>query len=135
MYNAPQQMGPANLLFAEPTGYKATMVCFPYDDLASWRGPYPPTVFAEQFEKVADGWAEGLRQFETAVTATTDKQRATADSRSLILVRYGFEFTMEGALRQRGAVDIGLPDSLTVTFETPEGLVIEQFTGGREKPR
>jgi hypothetical protein len=80
MYNAPQQMGPANLLFAEPTGYNATMVCFPYDDLASWRGPYPPTVFAEQFEKVADGWAEGLRHFETAVAATTDKQRATAAS-------------------------------------------------------
>ena len=80
MYNAPQQMGPANLLFAEPTGYKATMVCFPYDDLASWRGPYPPTVFAEQFEKVADGWAEGLRHFEKAVAATTNKQRATAAS-------------------------------------------------------
>lgn len=56
-------------------------------------------------------------------------QRAPPDSRSLIQARYGFEFTMEGALRQRGAVDIGLPESLTVSFETPHGLVIEQFTG------
>ena len=80
MYNAPQQMGPANLLYAEPTGYRATMVCFPYDHLAGWRGPYPPTVFAEQFEKVADGWAEGLLHFEKAVDATTSEHRELAAS-------------------------------------------------------
>ena len=45
LYNAPQQMGPANLLYQQPTGYSATMVGFPYDDLARWRGPYPPEVF------------------------------------------------------------------------------------------
>ena len=78
MYNAPQQMGPANLLYAEPTGYRATMVCFPYDDLTAWRGPYPPTVFAEQFEKVAHGWAEGLLHFEKAVNAATGERQAAA---------------------------------------------------------
>ena len=80
MYKAPQQMGPANLLYAEPTGYRATMVCFPYDDLTSWRGPYSPTVFAEQFEKVAQEWAEGLLHFEKAVNATTGESRAAAVS-------------------------------------------------------
>ena len=80
MYNAPQQMGPANLLFAEPTGYRATMVCFPYDDLTRWRGPYPATVFAEQFGKVAQGWAEGIDHFEKTVEATTGKQHTTAVS-------------------------------------------------------
>lgn len=80
MYKAPQQMGPANLLYAEPTGYRATMVCFPYDDLNGWRGPYPPTVFAEQFEKVAQGWAEGLLHFEKAVKASTGESRAAAVS-------------------------------------------------------
>jgi hypothetical protein len=62
-------------------------------------------------------------------------QRAPADSRSLVRVRYGFEFTMGGALRQRGAVDIGLPETLTISFETPEGLVIEHFTGERNNRR
>jgi hypothetical protein len=60
LYNAPQQMGPANLLYGEPTGYSATMVGIPYDDLNGWCAPYPPIVFASQFQKVADGWADGL---------------------------------------------------------------------------
>jgi hypothetical protein len=66
LYNGPQQMGPANLLYARPTGYAATMVGFPYDDLKGWRGPYPPQVFADQFQKVADGWADGLADLEAA---------------------------------------------------------------------
>ena len=66
LYNAPQQMGPANLLYGQSTGYSATMVGFPYDDLTRWRGPYPPKVFAEQFQKVADGWAEGLTELKAA---------------------------------------------------------------------
>ncbi|NOZ41050.1 MAG: hypothetical protein GXP24_12620 [Planctomycetes bacterium] len=80
MYNAPQQMGPANLLYANPTGYRATMVCFPYDHLESWRGPYPAEVFAEQFEKIAHGWAEGLLHFEKTVAATSGTHRAAAES-------------------------------------------------------
>jgi hypothetical protein len=66
LYNGPQQLGPANLLYAEPTGYSATMVGFPYDDLNGWRGPYPAQVFADQFQKLADGWANGLSDLETA---------------------------------------------------------------------
>lgn len=66
LYNAPQQMGPANLLYGEPTGYSATMVGIPYDDLNGWRGHYPPEVFAGQFQKVADGWADGLVDLEAA---------------------------------------------------------------------
>lgn len=80
MYNAPQQMGPANLVYAKPTGYRATMVCFPYDALNSWRGPYPPEVFAKQFEKVSQGWAEGIQHFEKAIEATTGVQREVAES-------------------------------------------------------
>jgi len=77
-------MGPANLLYAEPTGYRATMVCFPYDDLARWRGPYPPTVFAEQFEKIAQGWATGLVHFEKAIDVATGAGRAAAESDPMV---------------------------------------------------
>ena len=80
MYNAPQQMGPANLLHAKPTGYRSTMVCFPYDDLRHWRGPYPAPVFAEQFEKIAQGWEQGLRHFEKVVDTATGEGRAAAVS-------------------------------------------------------
>ena len=78
LYNAPQQMGPANLLYGQPTGYSATMVGIPYDDLNGWRGPYPPHVFAEQFQKVADGWAEGLADLEAAQTLVPTDLRAAA---------------------------------------------------------
>jgi hypothetical protein len=66
VYTAPHHVGPANLLWAKPTGYRATMVGIPYDDLTSWRGVYPPQVFAAQFAKVADGFDRGVATLEQA---------------------------------------------------------------------
>ena len=66
VYNCPAQYGPSNLLYVAPTGYAATMVGFPYDDLRGWRGPYPPEVFAAQFEKVCAGWEAGLAEMSKA---------------------------------------------------------------------
>ncbi len=60
VYTGPMQYGPANLLWEEPTGYHATMIGFPYDDLDAWRAVYPPKVFIAQFEKVADGFDRAL---------------------------------------------------------------------------
>ena len=56
MYNGPQQMGPANLLWASPTGYSSTMVGFPYDDLTHWRAVFPEKIFIDQFQKMAEGF-------------------------------------------------------------------------------
>lgn len=56
VYNAPMQYGPSNLLWERPTGYAATMVGFPYDDLDSWRSVYPADVFVAQFSSIADGF-------------------------------------------------------------------------------
>jgi hypothetical protein len=60
VYTAPLQYGPANLLWEAPTGYRATMIGFPYDDLASWRRVYPPDVFIAQLEKAAAGFEAGI---------------------------------------------------------------------------
>lgn len=60
VYTAPQQFGPANLLYRVPTGYRATMVGFPYDDLERWRSLYPADVFLGQWRKIEAGWAAGL---------------------------------------------------------------------------
>jgi len=76
VYNGPMQCGPANLLFAEPTGYRATMVGFPYDDLERWRAIYPAEILAGQFEKIARGWDEGL----TILRRTQSAQRAESDT-------------------------------------------------------
>ena len=60
VYTGPMQVGPANLLWAEPTNYRATMVGFPYDDLDTWREVYPPEIFIQQFDRIADGFHKGL---------------------------------------------------------------------------
>ncbi len=78
LYSAPQQMGPANLLFGQPTDYSASMVGFPYDDLTRWRGPYPPEIFIGQFQKVADGWADGLTDLEAAQSLVPEELRPAA---------------------------------------------------------
>ena len=56
--------GPSNPLYLEPTGYTATMTCFAYDDLKSWRSIYPEDTFEDQFRKLCDKWAEGLALLE-----------------------------------------------------------------------
>jgi hypothetical protein len=66
VYNAPMQVGPANPLWGEPTGYRATMVGFPYDDLDGWRAVYPPEVFIGQFEKVATGFERAHAKLKAA---------------------------------------------------------------------
>lgn len=86
LYYAPQQLGPANPLWDEPTGYKASMVGFPYDDLEGWltsyqdegRTVYSPEKFIAQFEKVADGFDQTLEKIKDALAqldGTTDAQR------------------------------------------------------------
>lgn len=60
LYRGPQNYGPMNLLHRNKTGFSASMLGFPYDDLETWRGPYPEDVFEEQFRKMTDLWRQGL---------------------------------------------------------------------------
>lgn len=60
LYKGIHNAGPSNLLFETKTGYDATMTCFAYDDVESWRSIYPINVFEEQFEKLCLGWQKGL---------------------------------------------------------------------------
>ncbi len=69
VYRGPIQYGPANLLYPEPTGYRATMVGFPYDDLDGWRAVYPADVLAAQFDKIAARWSDGLAALRKALAA------------------------------------------------------------------
>lgn len=78
LYTGPQQYGPANLLYEKATGYKATMVGFPYDDLKSWRGIYPDSVFIRQFNLVAEGWLKGLEYFRQIKNISDSLHRQTA---------------------------------------------------------
>lgn len=82
VYSGPQQLGPANLLWRQPTGYRATMVGFPYDDLEAWRAVYPPEVFTQQLNRVADGFDEALQELRTS-TADTRRHTSTEQRQAL----------------------------------------------------
>ena len=80
IYTSPVQWGSANPLYPVSTGYKATMWGLPYDDLNGWRGPYPPEIFAAQFEKVAQGFAPGIAELQQAVEKTPADRRQEAEA-------------------------------------------------------
>jgi hypothetical protein len=81
LYRGPTQCGPANLLYPEPTGYHATMVGFPYDDVEGWRGRYPADVLAAQFARMAAGWKAGLADYKK-ILGKTDTPSEQANARS-----------------------------------------------------
>jgi hypothetical protein len=76
VYTAPMQFGPSNLLWETKTGYRATMIGFPYDDLTTWRSVYPPEVFISQMEKVASGFRAASDSLRRA--ARSDSAEAEA---------------------------------------------------------
>jgi hypothetical protein len=80
VYRSPVQCGPANMVYLAKTGYQSTMWGIPYDDLDGWRGPYPPEVFAAQFEKVAAGWRPGIAELQMAVAGAPPERRSDAQS-------------------------------------------------------
>lgn len=82
LYRAPQNFGPSNRLYGEPTGYESTMIGFPYDDLDGWRYAYPPEPFREQFGKLAEGWLRGLQRLREA--APHISEAAQEDYRDLV---------------------------------------------------
>jgi hypothetical protein len=93
VYTAPMQLGPANLLWERLTGYRATMVGFPYDDLDTWRSVYPAEVFIAQMDKVAKGFhsaAEGLRSVPaeaSLIEAAAIHFRSTANQARFVQAR------------------------------------------------
>lgn len=102
LYNGPQLVAPANPFFLEPTGYRATMVGFPYDDLDSWRAIYPAEVYVSQFRKVAEGFRRGCGLLEQAAAVAgggaasslrTDLSRSKGEALHFRSVANQAEFT------------------------------------------
>lgn len=113
LYFAPSQMGPANLLWEKPTGYTATMVGLPYDDINRWSGIYGPQIFIQQMNKIAEGFEYGLRQMlqQTVNIVMTASQRKLfqmeCDVAETIAIHYrsaanqaSFTLTRDAVLKQ-----------------------------------
>jgi hypothetical protein len=77
-YNIPLQHGPSNPLRLQPTGYRAGMILFPYDDLPHWLGPYSADTARKQFEKLTQLWEGGLEQFRRALPRVPKERAETA---------------------------------------------------------
>ena len=92
VYTSPVQWGPANLLYPSKTGYRATMWGIPYDDLDSWRGPYPPDTLAAQFDKVAEGFRHAAAELRLAVEKTSPSQRPAAEDDLRFAAAAGIHF-------------------------------------------
>ena len=130
VYNGPQQMGPANLLWEKPTGFSATMVGFPYDDLDRWRAVFPEDVYIGQFEKVAEGiekvvdhlqsamakvrvvtaainekdaaFATAIADEVTVMTACGIHFRSVANQARFVVLRRSLEACISGSEKERG---------------------------------
>jgi hypothetical protein len=79
IYIIPTQHGPANPLRLRPTGYRAGMLLFPYDDYRHWTGKYPPEAMQKQFAMLASRWKAGLDAMERAAAKTPARKRKNAD--------------------------------------------------------
>ena len=64
LYYGPQNFGPMATFFLHDTGYSATMIGFPYDDLHKWRANYPADIYEEQYRKLVTGWNAGVQMLK-----------------------------------------------------------------------
>ncbi len=67
LYFGPQNAGPSNLLYLDPTGYTVSMTCYVFDDMENWRGDYPLEVYENQYAKICSKWKEGLDLLEQEI--------------------------------------------------------------------
>ncbi len=74
LYNGPQNFGPAVLLSETPTGWRSTMLGFPYDDLEYWRSKYPEEVFFRVFERMSLKWRAGVELLRQACTQKVHRE-------------------------------------------------------------
>lgn len=137
MYNGPQQVGPANPLWAAPTGYRSTMVCFPYDALDNWRANFPPDVFRGQFEKMARGFNKAADTLEAADSRQLNKQQKANLAQEIRLARacaIHFESVANqtGFILARNGLAGATGDERKALLDTLEALLRREITLARE---
>jgi hypothetical protein len=78
IYMIPTQHGPANPLRLRPTGYRAGVMLFPYDDYKAWAGPFPVEVVERQFDRMSELWKPALASFYEALPRIPEHKRDSA---------------------------------------------------------
>ena len=80
LYFGPQNPGPSNLLYPAPSGFGATMTCYSYDALDTWRAIYPREVYVEQWRKVSQGWHKGVEMLADMPDCAYKQMAQAADA-------------------------------------------------------
>lgn len=60
LYYGPQNFGHMAPFFIENTGYEASMIGFPYDDVSKWSGIYPVDIYEKEYLQLLEGWRDGV---------------------------------------------------------------------------
>lgn len=60
LYFGPQNLGATNVLYKEPTGFEASMVTYPYDDVKSWVGENGVEGYKRGLTNLLTEWEKGL---------------------------------------------------------------------------
>ncbi len=68
LYTAPQNYAPAAPFYEYKTGYTASMIGFPHDDIKTWKAIYSSEDFLKQFEKLVAKWEIGLNILKNCKT-------------------------------------------------------------------
>ena len=64
LYMSNQECGASNLMYPQKTGYKATMVGFPFDDVQSWVGTHTIESYTSKLSALLEKWEHGLALLE-----------------------------------------------------------------------
>lgn len=80
LYKGPQHMGPSNPILSHPSGYNATMVGLPYDNLDGWRAVYPTDIWLQQMDLCAQGFQDGAQLLEMARDGISGQFRNALDN-------------------------------------------------------
>lgn len=60
VYRGAQQLGPANFIYPESTGFESTMTGYPYDDLDNWKGSFSLNAYKKAWKQMCDDWNCGV---------------------------------------------------------------------------
>jgi len=127
-HNGPENVGPKNLLYAEPTGYVSTMTGDPYDHLRGWRSIYPEDVFEQQFRKLSEGWKQGLDILRKAAHLVDDTHRAAFDELERIAAatycHFRSSYLQIAFVRRRKATDASVRAEVLAILEEEIELAV-----------
>lgn len=130
IYNGPQNFGPMAQFFTESTGFRSSMIGFPYDHLEGWRAIYPEDVFENQFEKLVSKWSDGVSLLNTQINYqnnTSFNEYVTISKAALCHFKSTYNQIRFVRLRDKLAVESNAEtkDNILSVIHDEESVVLE----------